>query len=86
MNNLSSVLVSAASPTAKDIEGAVRWSGQALTVAGRAKKDAEAARKGKVVPLAEREEAECDLVAVVGAYNLGKLSEVRFGIFLSGQR
>ena len=76
MNNLSSVLVSAPSPSAKSIEDAVRWSGQALTVAGRAKKEAEAARKGKAVPLAEREESECDLVAVVGSYNLGKLSEV----------
>lgn len=28
------------------------------------------------MPLAEREEAECELVAVVGSYNLGKLSEV----------
>lgn len=28
------------------------------------------------MPLAEQEEAECQLVAVVGAYNLGKLSEL----------
>lgn len=51
-----------------------------MTVAGRAKKEAEAARKGKMVPLGEREEAECDLVAVVGSYNLGKLSEVRLTV------
>jgi hypothetical protein len=80
MNNLSSVLVSAPSPSAKSIEEALRWSAQALTVSSKTRKDAEAARKGKVVPLAEREDAECELVAVVSTYNLGKLSEVSLSV------
>lgn len=86
MNNLSSVLVSAPSPSAKSIEEALRWSAQALTVSSKTRKEAEAARKGTVIPLAQREEAECELVAVVSTYNLGKLSEVSLQVIFEPDR
>lgn len=76
MNNLSSTLVSAPSPSAEAIDQASRWARQALSVSNQCRKEADKARSAKVVPLAEREEQECELVAVVGSYNLGKLSEV----------
>ncbi|KAI5480916.1 hypothetical protein MNV49_006725 [Pseudohyphozyma bogoriensis] len=73
MNNLSSTYIPAsgkASP--KDIDAASRWARQALSVAYGCRKEVD---KLKQVP-AEREDGECDRVAVVGAYNLGKLSEM----------
>lgn len=76
MNNLSSALVSDPSPNAAAIDQASRWARQALLVANQCRKEADQARKGAVVPLAEREEGECEAVAVVGTYNLGKLAEV----------
>lgn len=48
-------------------------------MANQCRKEADQARKGAVVPLAEREEGECEAVAVVGTYNLGKLAEVSLG-------
>lgn len=76
MNNLSSALVADPSPNASAIDQASRWARQALLVANQCRKEADQARKGAVVPLAEREEQECEAVAIVGAYNLGKLAEV----------
>ncbi len=76
MNNLSSALVADPSPSAAQIDQASRWARQALLVANQCRKEADQARKGAVVPLAEREEGECEAVAVVGTYNLGKLAEV----------
>ncbi|GAA5970849.1 hypothetical protein JCM11641_004480 [Rhodosporidiobolus odoratus] len=76
MNNLSSALVAAASPTAKQIDASARWAHNALHVAGAARREADKARGGKDVPLAEREEKECELTAIVSAYNLGKLAEM----------
>ncbi|GAA5825636.1 hypothetical protein JCM11251_000317 [Rhodosporidiobolus azoricus] len=76
MNNLSSALVSAPSPNAEQIEASARWAHNALHVAGACRKEADKAR-GKVdLPLAEREERECELTSIVSAYNLGKLSEM----------
>lgn len=84
MNNLSSALVASPSPSAPEIQAAARWAHNALHVAGACRKEAGAARGGKEVPLGEREEKECELTAIVSAYNLGKLSEVRcFLPFLS---
>jgi len=76
MNNLSSALVAAPSPSANEIDQASRWARQALLVSGQCRKEADQARKGAVVALAEREEQECEAVAIVGTYNLGKLAEV----------
>ncbi|GAA6007902.1 hypothetical protein JCM10207_004918 [Rhodosporidiobolus poonsookiae] len=76
MNNLSSALVAAASPSAKEIEASARWAQNALHVAGSARREADKARGKKEVPLAEMEERECELTAIVSAYNLGKLSEM----------
>lgn len=76
MNNLSSALVSAPSPSADAIDQASRWARQALLVSGQCRKEADLARKGKVVALADREDQECDAVAIVGSYNLGKLAEL----------
>lgn len=88
MNNLSNAIVSAASPSATAIDESARWARQSLTVANGVRKEAEKARAGKVVPLLEREEAECEMVAIVGSYNLGKLSEVShpFSVVLSGKK
>ncbi|GAA5935655.1 hypothetical protein JCM10213_003651 [Rhodosporidiobolus nylandii] len=76
MNNLSSALVAASSPSAKEIEASARWAHNALHVAGAARKEADKARGGKEIPLAEKEERECELTAIVSAYNLGKLAEM----------
>lgn len=81
MNNLSSSLVTAPSPSARAIEASSRWARQALSVSNSCKRGADKARggNGKVaaaVPLREREEVECELTAVVACYNLGKLAEV----------
>ncbi|GAA5875565.1 hypothetical protein JCM8547_007583 [Rhodosporidiobolus lusitaniae] len=76
MNNLSSALVAAPSPSQSAIQAAARWAHNALHVAGSCRKEADAARGGKDIPLAEREEKECELTAIVSAYNLGKLSEM----------
>lgn len=76
MNNLSSALVQSPSPTAANIDQASRWARQALTVAAQCRQEGDLNRKGVQVALADREEVECEMVAVVGTYNLGKLSEV----------
>lgn len=76
MNNLSSSFVTAPSPTAGAIEQASRWARQALSVSGQCRKEADAARKGVNVPLADREDGECEMVAAVATYNLGMLSEL----------
>ncbi|GAA6058124.1 hypothetical protein JCM3770_005952 [Rhodotorula araucariae] len=76
MNNLSSALVSAASPSSDAIQASAGWARQALTVSNGCRKEAEQARKGAEVPLGEREERECELTAIVASYNLGKLSEM----------
>ena len=76
MNNLSSALVSDPSPTAAAIDDAARWARQSLTVATSSRKEADKTRGGRSVPLPEREDHECEMVAVVGAFNLGRLSEV----------
>lgn len=78
MNNLSSALVAAPSPSQQAIEASARWARQSLTIANGCRKEADAKRGGKDVPLVEREERECELTAIVSSYNLGKLSEVRF--------
>lgn len=77
MNNLSSSLVSASKPSPEAINQAARWARQAITVSTQCRRDAEAKNLGKAIPLADREDAECEMVAVVGSYNLGALSEVR---------
>ncbi|GAA5939397.1 hypothetical protein JCM3775_001698 [Rhodotorula graminis] len=81
MNNLSSALVSSASPSAAQIQSSAGWSRQALVVSNGCRSEAAKQRKkrgdGPVeVPLAEREERECELTAIVASYNLGKLSEM----------
>ncbi|GAA6061231.1 hypothetical protein JCM10212_002690 [Sporobolomyces blumeae] len=76
MNNLSSALVAAPSPSSQLIEASARWARQALHVANSCKREADKARKGVETPLAMRDEKECDLTAVVSTYNLGKLSEM----------
>ncbi|GAA5897638.1 hypothetical protein JCM5296_003744 [Sporobolomyces johnsonii] len=76
MNNLSSALVAAPSPAADAIDASARWARQALHIANACKREADKARNGKDVPLAEKEEGECELTAVVSSYNLGKLSEL----------
>ncbi|GAA5908187.1 hypothetical protein JCM8208_000337 [Rhodotorula glutinis] len=84
MNNLSSALVSSASPSAAQIQSSAGWSRQALIVSNGCRSEAAKVRKkrdgaaaaGAEVPLAEREERECELTAIVASYNLGKLSEM----------
>lgn len=76
MNNLSSALVSDASPSASSIKQASQWARQALLISSQCRKEADQARKGKVEALADRSDAECEAVAIVGAYNLGKLAEL----------
>ncbi|GAA6023121.1 hypothetical protein JCM11491_000078 [Sporobolomyces phaffii] len=79
MNNLSSSLVTAPSPTAQAIEASSRWARQAFNVSNSCKREAEKQRgtsAAAVVPLREREEVECELTAVVACYNLGKLAEM----------
>lgn len=76
MNNLSSALVSDSSPSADAIKQASQWARQALLISSQCRKEADVARQGKVVPLVDREDAECEAVAIVGAYNLGKLAEL----------
>ncbi|BGP07771.1 hypothetical protein JCM10049v2_003611 [Rhodotorula toruloides] len=76
MNNLSSALVAAPSPSQQAIEASARWARQSLTIANGCRKEADAQRGGKDVPLVEREERECELTAIVSSYNLGKLSEM----------
>ncbi|GAA5911444.1 uncharacterized protein JCM6883_005759 [Sporobolomyces salmoneus] len=78
MNNLSSSLVTAPSPSAQAIEASSRWARQALNVSNSCKREAEKARGNSkvVIPLREREEVECELTAVVACYNLGKLAEM----------
>ncbi|BGP39789.1 hypothetical protein JCM10450v2_003760 [Rhodotorula kratochvilovae] len=76
MNNLSSALVAAASPSSEAIQSSAGWARQALVVSNGCRKEADKARKGVEVPLAEREERECELTAIVASYNLGKLSEM----------
>ncbi|GAA5885533.1 hypothetical protein JCM6882_007456 [Rhodosporidiobolus microsporus] len=78
MNNLSSALVSSPSPNAQQIEASARWAHNALHIAGACRKEADKARgpSQKDLPLVEREEKECELTAIVSAYNLGKLSEM----------
>lgn len=83
MNNLSSALVAAASPTKAEIEASAKWAKQSLVVANGCRREAAHKRgdKGKdqtmQVPLADKEERECELTAIVSSYNLGKLCEVR---------
>jgi hypothetical protein len=83
MNNLSSSLVTAPSPSSQAIEASSRWARQALNVSNSCKREAEKSRSSSkvVVPLREREEVECELTAVVACYNLGKLAEVSFPPF-----
>ncbi|GAA5970999.1 hypothetical protein JCM3765_002290 [Sporobolomyces pararoseus] len=77
MNNLSSSLVTAPSPSSQSIEASSRWARQALSVSNSCKREADKSRNSKkVVPLREREEVECELTAVVACYNLGKLAEM----------
>ncbi|KAM0749685.1 hypothetical protein T439DRAFT_348509 [Meredithblackwellia eburnea MCA 4105] len=76
MNNLSSSYVTAPSPNAAEIEQASRWARQALTVSVECRKEADRIRKGVNVPLSEREDQECEMVAAVASFNLGKLSEL----------
>ncbi|GAA5850194.1 hypothetical protein JCM9279_003562 [Rhodotorula babjevae] len=82
MNNLSSALVSSASPSAAQIQSSAGWSRQALIVSNGCRSEAAKARRKRdgagagEVPLAEREEKECELTAIVASYNLGKLSEM----------
>ncbi|GAA6027477.1 hypothetical protein JCM8097_007882 [Rhodosporidiobolus ruineniae] len=76
MNNLSSALVAAPSPSKPAIDAAARWAHNALHVAGACRSEADKARGGKEIPLGEREERECELTAIVAAYNLGKLAEM----------
>lgn len=78
MNNLSSALVSSPSPTPDSINQASRWARQAITVSTQCKREGETARLGKreVIPILEREEGECEMVAVVASFNLGALAEV----------
>lgn len=76
MNNLSTALVSSASPNKAAIDAAARWARQALTVSTQCRKEADTARKGIEINLGLKDEAECEMVAIVGSYNLGKLSEV----------
>lgn len=91
MNNLSSALVSAASPSAAQIQASAGWSRQALIVSNGCRSEAVKTRKKRdgagahEVPLAEREERECELTAIVASYNLGKLSEVRPAYSLSSR-
>lgn len=80
MNNLSSSYVLDASPSAEAIDAASRWARQALTVANACRKEAEKKRNAtssQSTEFSQREDRECELVAVVGAYNLGKLAEAR---------
>lgn len=82
MNNLSSALVSAATPDAASIEASAKWAKQSLVVANGCRREAAHKRGDKSkdqsyeVPLAEKEERECELTAIVSSYNLGKLCEV----------
>ncbi|KAL8287395.1 hypothetical protein RQP46_003253 [Phenoliferia psychrophenolica] len=76
MNNLSSTFVTAPSPNAPAIEQASRWARQALLVSAQCRKEADKSRKGATVALEDREDVECEMVAAVSCYNLGKLSEL----------
>ncbi|GAA5928947.1 uncharacterized protein JCM15063_004015 [Sporobolomyces koalae] len=77
MNNLSSSLVTAPSPSAQAIEASAQWARQALNVSNSCKREADKHKStNAVVPLREREEVECELTAVVACYNLGKLAEM----------
>lgn len=80
MNNLSSSYVLDASPSAEHIDAASRWARQALTVSNACRKEVEKQSRSSAAPdnsnLANDPARECELVAVVGAYNLGKLAEV----------
>ena len=77
MNNLSSALVTAPSPSSTSLEASSRWARQALNVSNSCKREASSSRGKTEIPLREREEVECELTAVVACYNLGKLAEVR---------
>ena len=83
MNNLASALVAAASPTKAEIEASAKWAKQSLVVANGCRREAAHKRGDKSkdktmqVPLADKEERECELTAIVSSYNLGKLCEVR---------
>lgn len=72
MNNLSSALVSTPSPSITQIDSAARWSRQSLTVANGVRKDKEAKKVS-----ADDDDSECEMVALVGAFNLGKLCELQ---------
>ncbi|GAA5840608.1 hypothetical protein JCM5353_002084 [Sporobolomyces roseus] len=76
MNNLSSALVTAPSPSSSSIEASSRWARQALNVSNSCKREATKSRQGTEIPLRDREEVECELTAVVACYNLGKLAEM----------
>ncbi|GAA5861974.1 hypothetical protein JCM3774_001371 [Rhodotorula dairenensis] len=82
MNNLSSALVSAFSPSNAAIEASAKWAKQSLIVANGCRREAAHKRGDKSkdktmqVPLAEKEERECELTAIVSSYNLGKLCEM----------
>ncbi|GAA5981859.1 hypothetical protein JCM10908_004641 [Rhodotorula pacifica] len=82
MNNLSSALVSAPSPSKAAIEASAKWAKQSLVVANGCRREAAHKRgdkskdKSMQVPLAEKEERECELTAIVSSYNLGKLCEM----------
>ena len=76
MNNLSSSLVSSPKPSAEAINQAARWARQAITVSTQCRREADLKRGKNVVPIQDREEGECEMVAVVGSFNLGALSEV----------
>jgi len=82
MNNLSSALVTAPSPSSSSIDASSRWARQALNVSNSCKREATKSRQGTDIPLRDREEVECELTAVVACYNLGKLAEVSFFSFL----
>ncbi|SGY48353.1 BQ5605_C001g00644 [Microbotryum silenes-dioicae] len=76
MNNLASAFVQEPSPSVASIDSASRWARQSLAVAHGVRTEMIGKRGGNEVAAKDREEVECELVALVGAYNLGKLAEL----------
>ncbi|SCZ98776.1 BZ3500_MvSof-1268-A1-R1_Chr3-1g05612 [Microbotryum saponariae] len=76
MNNLASAFVQDPSPSVASIDSASRWARQSLAVAHGVRTEMIGKRGGNEVAVKDREEVECELVALVGAYNLGKLAEL----------
>lgn len=75
MNNLSSALVSTAAPDKNAINQAAGWSRQSLVVSAQAKQEGILSRKAsaEVVPLKDREEAECELCETCSRSAYGSL-------------